>query len=177
MLYQKLTARTKFDFSNERKKHKILKMCLNIEHALKIIIVNKCLEVNEDGYSIIEEYFLKYEDAKEEILKHASNSYCEELIVEHKNRIPVWVFLEVISFGELCGFCKFMSDKNYFQKWEIDVIFTVRGLRNAAAHNHCLFSRLVRTDVKPINKVRQYVEQVEEITKTQKKFEFEIKMY
>ncbi len=146
----------------------VLKMCLNIEHALKIIIINKCLEAKEDGYSIIEEYFSLHQDAKGEILKHATSSYCKELILEHKNRIPIWVFLEVISFGELCRFCKFLSDRGYFYPWEIDIIFNVRGLRNAAAHNHCLFSRLIRTDVKPINKVRQYVEENDEITKTQK---------
>lgn len=146
----------------------VLKMCLNIEHALKIIIINKCLEKKEDGYSIIKEYFEENENVKKEILQHANNSYCEELISENRNRIPIWVFLEVISFGELCRFCKFLEHKGYFQKWEIDVIFNVRVLRNAAAHNHCLFSRLIRTDVKPINKVRQYVEQMDGITKTQK---------
>ena len=146
----------------------VLKMCLNIEHTLKIMLINKCLLKNENGYSIVKEYFLKQGDMREEILKRSNNTYCEELINKHKSNMPLWVFLEVISFGELSKFCKFLADKGYFLPWEVEIIFNVRSFRNAAAHNHCLFSQLIRTDTKPINKVRQYVEGIEKITKTQK---------
>ena len=35
----------------------VIRMCLNIEHAAKVYIINKCIENGEDGYSIVEEYF------------------------------------------------------------------------------------------------------------------------
>ena len=148
----------------------VMKMCLNFEHALKVLLINKCLENKEDGYEILENYFNNRPDAKDEIIKHANNSYCQELILANQERMPVWVFLEVTSFGGLCHFCKFLSKKGYFNEWEIDLFFNVRNFRNAAAHSHCLFSQLIRTNNNEINyKVRNYVAQIDDITKTEKK--------
>lgn len=147
----------------------VMRMCLNFEHALKIVVLNKCLEKGEDGYKIIEEYVSEFPDEIENIKMHKNNAYCHDLIEANENKMPVWVFLEVISFGGLRKFCSFLKRRDYFQEWEIDIFCTIASLRNAAAHSHCLFSQLYRSDrEKPINKVRNYVADIEEIGKTEK---------
>ncbi len=136
----------------------VIQMCLNIEHALKVKAINICLDNKEDGYAIVEEYFnSQNEDVKGKILKNANNSYCMDLVLQNQNKLPLWVMLEVVSFGDLCHFYQFLSKKGYVNCSELDVIFKIRDLRNAAAHNHCLLSQIKSGDAKPIAKISQYV--------------------
>ena len=148
----------------------VLKMCLNFEHTLKVIALEKCLENGEDGYQIIEDYFNEFPEEKEKILRHKNNVYCKDLIETNEARIPIWVFFEVVSFGGLRKFCSFIKRKGYFEEWEIDIFVIIAGLRNAAAHSHCLFSQLIRSgNVSPHHKIMRYVAGISGITKTQKK--------
>lgn len=148
----------------------VMKMCLNFEHALKVLIINKCLERKEDAYNIIEDFFRHKPSAKDDVIKHANNGYCRDLMQANKNGMPLWVYLEVTSFGGLCHLCKFLSKKDYFMSWELDIFFNVRNFRNAAAHSHCLFSQLIRTNSDDIiYKVRNYVAGFEEVSKMEKK--------
>ena len=62
--------------------------------------------------------------------------------------IPVWEFLEIITFGELVNFYEFFS-KEYQLKKEIKNIFILREivkLRNAVAHNSCVLCDLDKKD-------------------------------
>lgn len=148
----------------------VLNMCLNIEHSLKIRIMNKCLEENEDGYDIVRRFFVTNSLVKREILRNAHNSYCTKLVLTHQNKIPIWVMLETISFGGLCHFYKFLTGLGYFSKEETEILFVVRDLRNAAAHNHCLFSKLIKEKgITPLRCISQYVATIEEISKNQRK--------
>ncbi len=148
----------------------VLNMCLNIEHTLKIRIMNKCLEHAQDGYTIVREFFNKETSVKVDILKNAHNSYCTELIRTHQEDIPIWVMLETISFGGLCHFYKFLTSLGYFPKEEADILFVVRDLRNAAAHNHCLFSKLIKENgIRPLRCISQYVASIEGITSNERK--------
>ncbi len=148
----------------------VIQMCLNIEHALKVKAINVCLDKKEDGYVIVEEYFnSQKEDVKEKILKNANNSYCTDLVVQNQNKLPIWVMLEVVSFGDLCHFYQFLSKKGYINSGELDLIFMIRDLRNAAAHNHCLLSQIKAGDGKPIAKISQYVASNNNIGKQERK--------
>lgn len=122
------------------------KICVNIEHSVKIQIINKCIQNNNNGYDIIDEFFNKNKRVKDSILMNASNSYCTELIITHQNHFPLWVVLEVISFGDLCHLFKFLSIKGYFNIDISDILFQVHDFRNAAAHNHCLLHNLKPCD-------------------------------
>lgn len=148
----------------------IIRMCLNIEHASKVYIINKCIDHHEDGYSIVEEYFENQSNnIKDKILKNANNSYCMDLVVENQNRMPLWVLIEVVSFGDLCHFYKFVSQKGYVKTEEVDLLFHVRNFRNAAAHNHCLFSQLKSQNERPLPIVSQYVANYDNITKSERR--------
>ena len=47
----------------------ILTISLNIEHAVKVRIINKCLECEFNGFDITEKFFEKYPAVKNNILR------------------------------------------------------------------------------------------------------------
>lgn len=61
--------------------------------------------------------------------------------------IPIWEFLEIITFGELVNFFNFYTDK--YQLEDSKYVFILREinkLRNAVAHNSCVLSELDKKD-------------------------------
>lgn len=164
----------------------ILTISLNIEHAVKVRIINKCLEFEFNGFDITEKFFEKYPVVKNNILKYMHNSYCEELINAHKNRMPIWVVVETISFGDLCLLYKFMVDNEYFgdkTKAEIrdsvSILYSVHNIRNAAAHNHCLLKDLRYSDnvSDVVHMISKYVSEVAGISQSQRKKALKTKFY
>ena len=58
--------------------------------------------------------------------------------------IPIWEFLEIITFGELVNFYDFYTNE-YKLKDENKDVYILRDivkLRNAVAHNNCILSEL-----------------------------------
>lgn len=57
----------------------------------------------EDGYRIVKN-FLREENLQMNILQgirhHKSGEYCKELIEKYYPYFPIWVLVELISFGE-----------------------------------------------------------------------------
>ncbi len=129
----------------------IIQMCLDLEHALKVSLIAH-VENNpeEDGYELIRK-FIGYTNAKghaqnEYILKkirsHKSSDYCKDLIEKYYPFFPVWVFVELISFGDLTYLIAFY-DKLYSDPIVNNKFMnTIRDMRNAAAHSNCLINKL-----------------------------------
>ncbi len=130
----------------------ILNMTLNIEHALKVMLI-KDIEQNpaEDGYNLVQKWDAQsvrnIPGLKSEIQKieaQTRTSYCQNLIRKnHGHPYPVWVICELVSFGALCKLIK-----TYGQMYpgripfNPDLLSHVRDIRNAAAHNNCLINDL-----------------------------------
>lgn len=129
----------------------IIQMCLDIEHALKVSLISH-VERNpkEDGYELIRR-FIGYTNSKgqqqnEYILKkirnHRSSDYSKDLIEKYYPYFPVWVFVELISFGDLTYLIAFY-DKLYSDSIVNNKFMNiVRDLRNASAHSNCLINKL-----------------------------------
>lgn len=123
----------------------VLSICLEIEHYLKVDI-NKHLSQNqlEDGYSIIDEFkasdfYVKSGGYKEKTKSH----YNCDLIEKYENDYAIWNFVEIISFGELIALYEFYFKKYDEAKTKIsDVLFAVKHLRNACAHNNCILNNI-----------------------------------
>lgn len=148
----------------------VLQMCLNVEHALKVRIMNKCLKEGENGFEIVSSFLHENPCVREHIMGNAYNSYCTDLILTHQEKFPIWVILEVMSFGDLCRFHKFLVNNKYFTQKEVKILLVVRDLRNAAAHSHCLFSKLIKENgVETPGSVQQYVAKIADITPTQRR--------
>lgn len=94
----------------------IMEMCLDIEHYIKVKLLG-VIENNpdEDGYDVIRKFVAH--DNNTYILKkikgHKSSDYCKNLIEKYYPYFPAWVFVELISFGDLaylCAFCEKTTD-------------------------------------------------------------------
>lgn len=122
----------------------IIKMSLDIEHFLKVQMINDITEnEKEDAYAIVEK-FLKTitEEKRKEISGKLSNYYCERYNRHRLIDIPAWELVEVLSFGDFIAFYElyytFYPNKNSL----INNLKPVQWLRNAAAHNNCIINDL-----------------------------------
>lgn len=125
----------------------IVEMCLDIEHAIKVRIVEK-ISANpaEDGYEVVKKFLSKGENINvlRSIQSRKSGEYCKGLIEKYYPFFPAWVFVEVISFGTLLYFCQFYEGM-YGEKIINNILMnTVRDLRNACAHSNCLLNHLAQ---------------------------------
>ena len=137
----------------------------SIEHYLKLRILNTIESMSEeDGYNIVNLFLDKdYNDTQypkrthENIMMKKDSEYYRHIFSKYNlqedkkiENLPIWIFFELISFGELIRFFKFftnyynLEDKKYFK-----ILKEVKNLRNAVAHNSCILSNL---DAKDNNK-------------------------
>ena len=158
----------------------LLRMCVDIEHALKVKLVADIeRDPVQDGYQIVDDFL----DNNESVLRNIENkidaiftgdliakyfeicqifqadaaesSYLRQKIVNYD--CPAWVFVEIISFGDFIKFAEYYykGRKNPF--YNRSVIHPVRSLRNACAHNNCLLNNLNSThSTKPAAVISQF---------------------
>lgn len=125
----------------------IFEMCLDIEHILKVKLLSHA-EGNEeeDGYNIIRRFINANHGQNERIIKkiksHTSSEYCRNLIDKYHSYYPLWVFVELISFGDLTYLCEFYNETYGYEIINNKFLNTVRDMRNASAHSNCMINRL-----------------------------------
>lgn len=125
----------------------LLSWSLDVEHHLKMILLQHFnSNANEDGYRIVNDFFIEHPDIKREIHnKSQSNSFVSNLLKKYKNNLALWNLIEVLSFGNFMKFFIFYfsqySQNKKYTKYH-SMAFAVRVLRNASAHNNCMFNTL-----------------------------------
>lgn len=137
----------------------IIEMCLNIEHFAKVRLLKLISDSEEDGYSIVTDYFTSLESKcdtradnalrlREEISRNCNSVYCGDLIGKYIDRYPAWVFVEIISFGSFNEFYRFcaLRLKNKEMQQTYSMLMEVKSLRNASAHNNCILNDLCTKD-------------------------------
>ena len=158
----------------------IFQMCLDVEHDLKVQLLNDItVNPDEDGYNIVVSFISNNEFLKEEIYKKRFSTYVGDLINKfftfetHKNannkdiiddvdiRCPIWAFVEIISFGTFINLYDYYYDLNApIQK---QLLNPIKSLRNACAHNNCIINNLRRGSTRPTRKVSQFVSSIPNI--------------
>lgn len=150
----------------------IIEMCLDIEHAIKVKLVNAVTNnPAEDGYDIVRKFIAKDENFRvlKNIRSHKSGEYCKDLIAKYYPYFPVWVFVELISFGDLIYFCSFYEEIYGVQIVNNMFMNTVRDMRNAAAHSNCILNKMTeRIDsTKQVNsEISNFIKDMDGISKT-----------
>jgi len=141
----------------------LFKMIIDIEHYLKIKILNKIEEIEgEDGYTIVNLYLEKdFNDEKfpkivhNSIFKKVGNEYYQKIFSKYDvdkdkklENIPIWEFLEIITFGELVNFYDFYTKEYNLvdENRDVYILRDIVKLRNAVAHNTCVLSELNKKD-------------------------------
>lgn len=166
----------------------VLKMCLDIEHSLKVDLLSDISSNdNEDGYSIVETFLNKNEYILDNIFYKSNSAYVGDLINKyfvfetHKDEngktirdkvtinCPVWAFMEIITFGD---FTKFYTA--YYELYPknnaryFGLINSVKSLRNACAHNNCIIHDLRKGHTRPSPTISQFVAKIPTIKKSER---------
>lgn len=120
----------------------IIKMCLDIEHFLKIALLKDVINnEKEDGYEIVKTFFSYYPDVKDDLNNKKNKSSCKDVIEKYIEDPAIWNIVEVLSFGqfiELYGlYYRQYESKNYRA-----YLGCVKFIRNASAHNNCLLNSI-----------------------------------
>ena len=128
-----------------RLRYIVMEMCLDLEHYLKVALM-KDIESNpeEDGYDIIRRFLGDEKNIYilKKIKGHNSSEYCKRLIEKYYPYFPAWVFIELISFGDLTYLCAFYEKIYGTQIVNNKFLNIVRDIRNASAHSNCMINRL-----------------------------------
>lgn len=168
-------------------------MCVDIEHAIKTRLIT-AIENNpdEDGYNIVDLFFSKHPDVLENIERKADSIFTGGLIDKYftlcyvfdnsekstflRTRIskcdcPVWVLVEIISFGDLLKFISLYNEE--YPAYMVDVpsesiLRAVKSLRNACAHNNCLLNNMNAGGTKPPAEITQFVSKIKTVGKEER---------
>lgn len=135
----------------------LFKMVIDIEHYLKIKILNTIESIpEEDGYRIVNMY-LEYDYDKNEkrlhnsIFKKLGSDDYQKIFSKYDidkdkklENIPIWEFLEIVTFGELISFYEYFTNEYNLEEEKKDIFIfrEIVKLRNAVAHNTSILSEL-----------------------------------
>lgn len=152
----------------------ILSLALDVEHFAKLNILRLVEQNGEDGYTIVQDFIASLADKERgilagEIARNRSNTYCGAMVQKYEQNIPVWVLLEVVSFGKLIEFYRFCANRfdNRKMHEEFYLFRMCKVLRNAAAHNSCILNDLsdYQTRIKTNRLVIQALAQMPNLTR------------
>lgn len=150
-------------------RQQFIRMSLDIEHFSKVALLDLLKRKGDDGYSCIESYkshliTQTYPDSDpqkatrelyDEIERNKKSIYCRDMLehIHPGQRMPVWVFTEVVTFGRFCSFFMFCA-KKYADAPSIEQAYrlkTVKSIRNAAGHNNCILNDMTIAKSKEVN--------------------------
>lgn len=125
----------------------ILSLALDIEHALKTQLLYDLSEnIDEDGYHIVNQYFDTHFIRIQSIHAKIGKSAASDLIhkkQESNDNYALWEIVEVISFGEFIDlYQRYYSTYPSLNADFSSYLWSIKFLRNAAAHNSCLLNSL-----------------------------------
>ncbi len=156
-------------------RYMIMEMTLDIEHAIKVKIIRDVADnPEEDGYNIMKKFLEKNNNINilKKIKSHKSGEYCKDLIEKYYPYFPVWVFVELISFGDLLYFTSFYENEYNIKIINNTFMNIVRDLRNASAHSNCILNKMTeRIDsTKQINsEISEFVKRMSDVSKQSRK--------
>lgn len=147
----------------------LLEMAISIEHFSKVHLLKVLQKSESNGTQVVTDYVNQLtpsirETLKSELDKNKNSLYCGNLYKKYlgnKIHCPVWVFIEIVSFGQYLHFYEFCAKRNQSQNKELlrrlYLMRVVKDLRNACAHNNCIINDLRAPLNKSPNKEIQQV--------------------
>ena len=148
-------------------RHLLLDMCLDIEHFMKVLLIkevenNMIAQTGEDGYKIVSNFLLdegtqsisdrannvaaRSGNFSRKVRLNVKNPYCKGLIQNYSDELPVWAYVELISFGDLKDLIEYYSKSTgWVLPVDIQSLDRVRQVRNACAHGNAIIN-----DLKPV---------------------------
>lgn len=124
----------------------------DVERLARVKLMDRAVEHREDGYSIVAEFMesqqKRYRNAIESDLKRRmglgadGDEYSGDLIRRYAGAMPLWVFLEVVTFGTLLALYLFCAERwqNAEMREEHYILKGVKSLRNCCSHGSCILN-------------------------------------
>ena len=88
------------------------------------------------------------------------------MIEKYYPYFPAWVFVELISFGDMVKLYEYYSEGYPGRLKDSELLYSIRDLRNATAHRNCLINKLQRGTNKPSVKIIKFVSNIDGIGKS-----------
>lgn len=124
----------------------LLDLSLDIEHGIKVMLLHQMAnDPNEDGYKIVKEFKEQFPRHFERTVQNFKyNRYEKDMFHKYNNDIPVWVFMEIITFGTLSQFVNFYYKKTKYKRIRplYNHLKYCKHIRNACAHSNPLLLNL-----------------------------------
>ena len=146
----------------------ILTMCVDLEHFLKVRMLNHFNMVDEDGYEIVRELFARQPGLQEEIEKKENTSTCHNIVKKHHDNWAIWNVIELMSFGPFIELYRLFYERNSFPNTGSGYLFPIKMLRNAAAHNNCLVNQMRAPYSRQINPMYDLKNRITKISSLKK---------
>lgn len=141
----------------------ILSMCLDLEHYLKVRMLNHCTMVDENGYDIVNKLFAMQPTLQEEIEQKINTSTCHQIVAKRKDVWAIWSVVELISFGPFIDLYTLFYSENKFEDDCRCYLYPIKMIRNAAAHNNCLLNQMrapYSRSIKPSYELRNAINKI-----------------
>lgn len=118
----------------------LLKMTIDLEHYLKVNLVNDCqTNPDDDGYGVVKAFFEKYPYIQKNVASGNNFSSYSGMDIEQCLAFPaVWNIVELLGFHDFTFFYSFYYDYFHLKSEYKSHIDSIRRIRNAAAHNSCM---------------------------------------
>lgn len=165
----------------------ISKMCLDIEHALKVSLLNDMEnDSTTNGYDLVYQFLSQHNYIIGKLEANSISPFTKDLIFKYftiqttihngntinkivaYNDCPAWVLLEMLTFGDFIKFYEFYYSSKSNPHINKSMLNLVRSLRNGAAHNNCILAELAHGTSKAPKELRQEVEKIKTINKNQR---------
>lgn len=163
------------------------KMCLDIEHALKVRMIHDVeVDMASNGFDEVHNFLNSNSNILNSLEKKITSPFTSDLIQKYftvntvtddktgktiskivaYDDCPVWVLVELLSYGEFIQFYKFYYGKA--APISSNLLHLVRSLRNATAHNNCMIANLNRNTSRPPTEIKDAVKQISGLSKSQR---------
>lgn len=168
----------------------ISKMCLDIEHDLKVRMLKDIeTDPSTDGYDIVNAFLNQNNYIIGKLEATSASPFTSDLIRKyftinriynsqkrkHENKIttyddcPAWVLLEMLTFGDFIKFYEFYYSTRTYYKISSPVINLVKSLRNGAAHNNCILADLAHGTSHAPGEISRAISEIASVNKNQRK--------
>ena len=137
-------------------RYALLPLTLDVEHYARVKLVREATRrEGEDGYAVVSDYMASLNHGERrrregEVRMLAPDAYCGDLVRKYPlpDGMPVWVFLELVSFGTFIDLYLFCA-KRWGDGQMLDEHYLLRqakAARNAAAHSSNVVNGFARKD-------------------------------
>lgn len=125
-----------------RIRYYVLELSLDVEHSIKTTLLDLITKNPlEDAFSLVNEFKIKYPDDFATVESQLGKSrYLKEMYLKRNKNIPIWVLIELMSFGNLTKLVRLYYDKypNPRLKKANDLLIYSRHPRNSCAHSNIM---------------------------------------